>query len=182
MHPPSACHRLVSLALLIASAGCRGRDYCPGVPPRDALVARLPAEEVARVRSLPEAVIVEGRRVGAEARFIRDQMPVVGGPCISTDRAFAGVRVVVRGADTSWRPPVRVDSAVIVAEDSAWASRAITPIPWGADTLRLSSRVGIGYFEPSQRESSIIVAVRIILPDGSHLWLRSEPVLGMHVA
>jgi hypothetical protein len=75
-----------------------------------------------------------------------------------------------------------VDSVIIVAEDSAWAPRTVTPIPWGDDTLRIPSRVGISYFEPSRRQAAIIVAVRVILPDGRHVWLRSEPVIGMHVA
>src|SRR5690348_12313169 len=135
MRAPSAHLRSVSVALLMASAGCRPVPDCQSERSRAALVARLPAEEVARVQALPEAAVVEGKRVGVEARFFRDDMPQ-SGACGSPRTAFAGVRVVARGADTSWSPPVRIDSVVIVAEDSAWASRKITPVPWGADTLR----------------------------------------------
>ena len=156
---------------------------CPGMPPRDSLVVLLAADEPARILALPETLSVAGHAVGVEAWFHRDgmpQLPLSDTGCVSMDRASAAVRVTALDGDTLWRPPVQIDSVVFVAEDSAWTPRHAEPTWWRTDTLRAASRLRISYFEPSNARAPIIVAVRIVLPDGRRVWLRGEPVVGVH--
>jgi hypothetical protein len=120
----------------------------------------------------PAEVVVAGRMVRADARFHQDNMP---GPQPCTGGVIAALMIVPTDGDTTWRPPVRIDSVLYVVQDTLWAARSIAIMPWGRDTAAVPSRAIIPFIRPAEPHAPITVVAQLVLPDGRRVWLRSRP-------